>query len=64
MWRRSASRWPGCRWRLNWRRRAPGTSPRRPCATALRSQLKLLTGGARDLPARHQTLRGGHRLEL
>ena len=37
--------------------RARSSRPR-PCSSRLGNRLKLLTGGARDLPARQQTLRG------
>ena len=53
---RSASGWTGCRWRSSWPPRAAGCSRLRRCSRAS-AGLRLLTGGAHDLPARQQTLR-------
>ena len=63
-WRRSAAGWTGCRWPSSWR--PPGSRCSRPrrCWPARATGSRLLTGGARDLPARQQTLRAHARLEL
>ena len=47
----------GCRWRSSWRRRGSSCSRPRRCWHGCEHRLALLTGGARDLPARQQTLR-------
>ena len=56
-WPASASGWTGCRWRSNWRRRGSGSWHPLPSLARLEQRLPLLTGGARDAPARQQTLR-------
>ena len=55
---RSASAWMACRWRSSWRLRASSCLRPRRCSHGCNNRLKLLTGGARDLPTRQQTLRG------
>ena len=57
-WPRSAAGWTACRWPSSWRRRAVKLLPPEALLARLEQRLPLLTGGARDLPARQQTLRG------
>ena len=54
---RSAIGWTGCRWPSSWRRHGSGCSRRRRCWRGWSNGCPLLTGGARDAPARQQTLR-------
>ena len=55
---RSAAGWTGCRWRSSWPPRGCGCcSPAGAAGAASSDRLQLLTGGARDLPARQRTLR-------
>ena len=57
-WRPFAAAWTACRWRSSWRPRvARLLPPGRVCWRAWTSRLPLLTGGARDPPPRHRTLR-------
>ena len=46
-----------CLWRLNWQRHEPKCYRPGAILDRLQSRLQLLTGGALDLPERHQTLR-------
>ena len=46
-----------CRWRSSWRRRGSSCSRPQALLARLDNRLKFLTGGARDLPARQQTIR-------
>ena len=49
--------WTGCRWRSSWRPRASSCLPPAALLAGWSTGCQLLTGGARDLPARQQTLR-------
>ena len=55
---RSAPGSTACRWRSSWRPRASSSSVPDAILARLEHQLNLLAAGARDLPARQQTLRG------
>ena len=56
-WPRSAPAWTGCPWPSSSRRRALRLLSPQAMLERLDRLLPLLTGGARDLPARQQTLR-------
>ena len=56
-WRRSAAGWTGCPWPSSWPPRGRRLLPPRALLARLERRLPLLTGGARDAPARQQTLR-------
>ncbi len=54
----SAAGSTACRWRSSLPPRASRSCRRRTCSPGSSARLELLTGGARDLPERQQTLRG------
>ena len=55
---RSAAGSTACRWRSSWPPRGSRSCRRADLLARLERRLELLTGGARDLPERQQTLRG------